>query len=283
MCTSCSAEVAGIVLNACSMAESVLPGPGAGDPEPAATATTTTTTCPVCLAPFSGQTVATLENCQHAFCLECILEWSKTANTCPVDRTAFGVVYQRLCLGGGIEREIWVQRRSPAGDEADGRGRETVQCEVCGRSDRSHQLLICTHCDSGYHMNCLTAPVEITQGAVWSCPDCAPLSPPLSEDEQVSDDELTELLVEAEEVWGTPSRLRPSTLNQPGHFTGVRRSQRIQNASGGNGNPALQPCLHVPKYLMRATQSAEPVDGETSAHPKNGQKEEVMSNGAQPS
>jgi len=64
-----------------------------------------------------------------------------------------------------------------------------------------------------------------------------------AEDEQVSDEELTELLVEAEGGLSTPSRLRPSTLNQPGHFTGVRRSQRIQTASGANSNPALQPCL----------------------------------------
>ncbi|KAJ3593926.1 hypothetical protein NHX12_006259, partial [Muraenolepis orangiensis] len=67
---------------------------------------------------------------------------------------------------------------------------------------------------------------------------------PGDEDEQVTNEELTELLVEAEGGLLTPSRLRPSSLNQPGHFTGVRRSQRIQDASGADTNhPASQPCL----------------------------------------
>ncbi|CAL8245437.1 unnamed protein product [Lota lota] len=256
------------------MAEMISPGPGTGASEPVPN------TCPVCLSPFSGLTVATLENCQHAFCLECILEWSKIANSCPVDRISFDVVYQRLCLGGQIQKEIRVQRRRPADDGDDGRERVTVNCEACGRSDRSHQLLVCTCCDSGYHINCLITQVASTPGAVWSCPDCAALSPPHSEDEQVSDEELMELLVEAEGGLRTLSRLRPSTLNQPGRSTGIRRSQRIQNASGADANPASPPCLHVPKYLIRATQSAEPV---TSAQPNDGQEEDCMSSGVQQS
>ncbi|XP_059927409.1 PHD and RING finger domain-containing protein 1-like isoform X1 [Gadus macrocephalus] len=262
------------------------PGPGAVDSNPAQN------TCPVCLSPFSGQSVATLENCQHAFCLACILEWSKIANSCPVDRIAFEVVYQRSCLGGPIQKEIRVQRRRPDDDDGDGSERVAVNCEACGRSDRSHLLLVCTRCDSGYHVNCLTPQVSRPPGAVWSCPDCAALSPPNSasakrkclsgatEDEQVSDEELTELLLEAAGGQLTPSRLRPSTLGQPGRSTPprIRHSQRIQNASGADARPAPPPFLHVPKYLMRATQPAE---SETSAAPNDGQEGDCLSSGAQ--
>ncbi|CAL8404813.1 unnamed protein product [Boreogadus saida] len=264
------------------MAEEVSSRPGAGDSNPA-----TLNTCPVCLSPFSGQTVATLENCQHAFCLACILEWSKIANSCPVDRIAFEVVYQRSCLGGTIQKEIRVPRRRPDDDDddddGDGRERVAVNCEACGRSDRSHLLLVCARCDSGYHVNCLTPQVSRPPGAVWSCPDCAALSPPNSEDERVSDEELTELLSEAAGGLLTPSRLRPSTLGHPGRSTPprVRHSQRIQNASGADARPAPPPpCLHVPKYLMRATQPAE---SETSAAPNDGQEGDCLSSGAQQS
>lgn len=33
--------------------------------------------CSICLLPFDKQTVASLESCQHEFCLECILQWSQ--------------------------------------------------------------------------------------------------------------------------------------------------------------------------------------------------------------
>lgn len=33
--------------------------------------------CPICLNSFISQLVATPENCEHYFCLDCILEWTK--------------------------------------------------------------------------------------------------------------------------------------------------------------------------------------------------------------
>uniref|UniRef100_A0A671TKT7 RING-type domain-containing protein n=1 Tax=Sparus aurata TaxID=8175 RepID=A0A671TKT7_SPAAU len=30
--------------------------------------------CYICLSPFEKQAVASVENCQHVFCLECILQ-----------------------------------------------------------------------------------------------------------------------------------------------------------------------------------------------------------------
>lgn len=37
--------------------------------------------CPICLNSFSSQPVATPENCEHYFCLDCILEWAKVGLT----------------------------------------------------------------------------------------------------------------------------------------------------------------------------------------------------------
>uniref|UniRef100_A0A8C4H8B0 RING-type domain-containing protein n=1 Tax=Dicentrarchus labrax TaxID=13489 RepID=A0A8C4H8B0_DICLA len=33
--------------------------------------------CYICLSPFDKRAVASLESCQHVFCLECILQWSQ--------------------------------------------------------------------------------------------------------------------------------------------------------------------------------------------------------------
>ena len=37
--------------------------------------------CPICLNSFHSQPVATPESCEHYFCLDCILEWSKVGET----------------------------------------------------------------------------------------------------------------------------------------------------------------------------------------------------------
>lgn len=37
--------------------------------------------CPICLNSFISQPVATPENCEHYFCLDCILEWAKVGLT----------------------------------------------------------------------------------------------------------------------------------------------------------------------------------------------------------
>lgn len=61
--------------------------------------------CPICLLPFRKQQVATPSSCEHCFCLECLLEWSKNINTCPVDRQIFTVIHIRNHLGGKVMYE----------------------------------------------------------------------------------------------------------------------------------------------------------------------------------
>lgn len=58
--------------------------------------------CPICLLPFRKQQVGTPSACDHCFCLDCLLEWSKNINTCPVDRQSFTVIHVRDNLGGEV-------------------------------------------------------------------------------------------------------------------------------------------------------------------------------------
>ncbi|CAJ1084504.1 PHD and RING finger domain-containing protein 1-like [Xyrichtys novacula] len=216
--------------------------------------------CFICLSPFEDQEVGSLQNCQHVFCLQCILQWSQTANTCPVDRISFDFIHQRQYPGGDIQKKIKVKTRKNDGDEEE-EGSSAVICERCGRSDRRHRLLVCTQCDSGYHMNCLTPPVTTVPEGHWVCPECAVCpqhADGLSVDEDISDGELSDLLAEADETPSTSSRLRPSTMNRPGSSTEQRRSQRVQNRAGADPYPHPRPqtCLHVPKYLLRASAPA---------------------------
>ncbi|XP_016333354.1 PHD and RING finger domain-containing protein 1-like, partial [Sinocyclocheilus anshuiensis] len=64
--------------------------------------------CPICLNSFHEQPVATPESCEHYFCLDCILEWSNNANSCPVDRIVFNNILLRKCYGGKVQKTYLV-------------------------------------------------------------------------------------------------------------------------------------------------------------------------------
>jgi hypothetical protein len=46
-------------------------------------------------------------------------------------------------------------------------------CVVCRRSSDSESLLLCDHCGSGHHMQCLNPPLRKIPSGAWFCPPCA--------------------------------------------------------------------------------------------------------------
>lgn len=72
--------------------------------------------CSICLMRFTTQLVGTPQNCEHIFCLDCITEWSKNVNTCPVDRMRFDSIVVRACAGGRVLRTdpVKVMERRPS-------------------------------------------------------------------------------------------------------------------------------------------------------------------------
>ncbi|KAM8892972.1 uncharacterized protein phrf1 isoform 2-T3 [Spinachia spinachia] len=129
--------------------------------------------CPICLNSFSSQPVATPESCEHYFCLDCILAWAKNANSCPVDRIAFNSIYLRICYGGKVKKMITVQKPVKEGvGEIIDVDLEQTSCEICRGSDREDRLLLCDGCDAGYHMECLTPPLDSVPVEEWFCPGC---------------------------------------------------------------------------------------------------------------
>ncbi|XP_071333394.1 PHD and RING finger domain-containing protein 1-like isoform X2 [Trachinotus anak] len=221
--------------------------------------------CHICLSGFEQQTVGSLQDCQHVFCLECILQWSQTANTCPVDRISFSFIHQRRCPGGCIQKKIKVETQKRDADDEE-EVSNAVICEECGRSDRRHRLLL-------YHMDCLTPSLNTGPEGDWICPECAANPHRTDEsvvEEEISDGELTDLLAEVDETPSTSSRLRPSTINRPSRSTERWRSERVQSRTSSNPDPRPQTSWHVPKYLLKASRPpvtpAEALpDSETSA------------------
>ncbi|KAK3103004.1 hypothetical protein FSP39_015697 [Pinctada imbricata] len=174
--------------------------------------------CPICLNGLRDQDVGTPESCDHVFCLECIVEWSKNVNTCPIDRSLFHLIFARHAGEEKIFKKITVEDKNMIAAEEE---EEETFCEVCGRSDREDRLLLCDGCDMGYHCECLDPPLTNVPVNEWFCPECR--DPNVVEAEIVNDDdEIIELIMENDTSLPT---LRPRR-----RLVGrTRLSQRVRN------------------------------------------------------
>ncbi|CAL1548899.1 unnamed protein product, partial [Lymnaea stagnalis] len=102
--------------------------------------------CPICLNRLRNQDIGTPESCDHCFCLECIQEWARVTNTCPVDRQVFRIVLARHAGEEKIYKQFPVDDTKQDNEEVED---DPTFCEVCGQSDREDRLLLCDGCDMG--------------------------------------------------------------------------------------------------------------------------------------
>ncbi|XP_007571847.1 PHD and RING finger domain-containing protein 1 isoform X1 [Poecilia formosa] len=206
--------------------------------------------CPICLNSFSSQPVATPENCEHYFCFDCILEWAKNANSCPVDRIVFDNIYLRKSYGGKVKKIVTVQKPVKAGqEETVGLDLEETNCEVCGGSDREDRLLLCDGCDAGYHMECLTPPLDAVPVEEWFCPECeANNRQSRGSAEEISD---------TDSLFSTP---RPATSRSRTHTAGPTRaiartqqSERVRANVNRHRITQARTSQLAPTYLIQST------------------------------
>ncbi|XP_028403574.1 E3 ubiquitin-protein ligase Topors-like isoform X2 [Dendronephthya gigantea] len=64
------------------------------EPERAAPQTQEKESCPICLSSFEDRSF--LDQCFHAFCFSCILQWCEVAQTCPLCKTGFASVIHNV-------------------------------------------------------------------------------------------------------------------------------------------------------------------------------------------
>ncbi|KAL7858394.1 hypothetical protein AOLI_G00184960 [Acnodon oligacanthus] len=202
--------------------------------------------CPICLNSFHEQPVATPESCMHYFCLDCILEWAKNANSCPVDRLVFSNILLRKCFGGKVQKTITVQKTVKAGQgEQVDLDLEQTSCEVCGGSDREDRLLLCDGCDAGYHMECLTPPLDAVPVEEWFCPECAPNNHNTRR-ERSSEDESS--------ILPTTSRSWLPTSRPTRAIARTQHSERVRaNINRHRITQARTAAQIAPRYLMQST------------------------------
>ncbi|XP_067850374.1 PHD and RING finger domain-containing protein 1 [Heptranchias perlo] len=210
--------------------------------------------CPICLNTFRDQAIGTPESCAHYFCLDCILEWTKNANSCPVDRIIFKHICVRTHFGGTILKKIPVQNPNQGNEEEE---EDVTNCEVCGRSDREDSLLLCDGCDSGYHLDCLNPPLRTVPVEEWFCPECA-INNPVDAVEEIDDEEVAFLIADAPQE-PTTSRLRPSA-GRTRAIARTRQSERVRANVNRNRITHAHQIRHVPQYLMNPSLLDETIE-----------------------
>nr|XP_019934592.1 PREDICTED: PHD and RING finger domain-containing protein 1 isoform X1 [Paralichthys olivaceus]XP_019934593.1 PREDICTED: PHD and RING finger domain-containing protein 1 isoform X1 [Paralichthys olivaceus] len=206
--------------------------------------------CPICLNSFNSQPVATPESCEHYFCLDCILEWTKNANSCPVDRLAFNSIYLRKCYGGKVKKIITVQKPVKEGqEETVDLDLEQTNCEVCGGSDREDRLLLCDGCDAGYHMECLTPPLDSVPVEEWFCPEC-----------EATNRHLRNSALDVSDTESLPSTARHATSHHQPRATGPTRaiartqqSERVRASVNRHRITQARTSQLAPTYLIQST------------------------------
>ncbi|XP_022609961.1 PHD and RING finger domain-containing protein 1 [Seriola dumerili] len=206
--------------------------------------------CPICLNSFNSQPVATPEDCEHYFCLDCILEWAKNANSCPVDRIAFNSIYLRKCYGGKVKKMITVQKPVKEGqEETVDLDLEQTNCEVCGGSDREDRLLLCDGCDAGYHMECLTPPLDSVPVEEWFCPECEANN----RHSRGSAEELSDAESLPSTARSATSRHQPRATGPTRAIARTQQSERVRANVNRHRITQARTSQFAPTYLMQST------------------------------
>uniref|UniRef100_A0A2K6FKU7 SR-related CTD associated factor 11 n=1 Tax=Propithecus coquereli TaxID=379532 RepID=A0A2K6FKU7_PROCO len=65
--------------------------------------------CPICLNCLLEKEVGFPENCNHVFCMTCILKWAETLASCPIDRKPFQAVFKFSALEGYVKKKVIIR------------------------------------------------------------------------------------------------------------------------------------------------------------------------------
>lgn len=146
------------------------------DSNPDAMSDPTSVQCLVCLEKLLPAVLRGLLPCGHSqFCHDCIEEWSRTSNKCPLCAARFNSLKLVALDEDGKTLELTTSEvvdKTPAEDS--GLSLELIACQMCGSDEDEHILLLCDSCNAGYHTSCLGMDCLPNLDA-WYCDNCLPL------------------------------------------------------------------------------------------------------------
>ena len=112
-----------------------------------------------------------LINCGHIYCFNCISNWSKQTNDCPLCKVKFNVIKK---IDGDNKEFIKVEDSNiQVEDYIDPAMFANDHCYACGDDCREELLLICEFCFTECcHTYCLNPSLESVPEEIWYCDYC---------------------------------------------------------------------------------------------------------------
>lgn len=98
-------------------------------------------------------------DCGEAFHGFCLGSYLPPRSKGPFLVPSSGTVYRFSAGGTGLDSKPWRCSRCTA-------------CVKCGRSDDDPVIILCDHCDRGFHLTCLSPPLAKAPEGSFSCEDC---------------------------------------------------------------------------------------------------------------
>jgi len=156
--------------------------------------------CRICLDTIEHDN-SSIDSCNHRFHKNCIVQWSKITNSCPLCKERFTrIKCGRECVIVSHKEQVWQNSQFPMGNLDHG-------CNACGASDREDVLLICDGdgCDNMYHIYCLQPVLPCVPDGDWFCPDCVQREAAFGFDALVEEEEEMPSESDVEDIEYVPS------------------------------------------------------------------------------
>ncbi|KAJ0398287.1 hypothetical protein ATCC90586_005316 [Pythium insidiosum] len=145
--------------------------------------------CCICQDEVAVVTQGFLPSCDHRFHFDCIVTWAKVTNLCPLCKQVFRAVVRRDASGHVVHTETiadakQVFRPDPNDHSIAAQLRlvNSVRCQICGRGDDEHVLLLCEApgCMTGSHTYCIG--LRHVPDHAWYCSQHGPTAGSLASD-----------------------------------------------------------------------------------------------------
>jgi hypothetical protein len=132
--------------------------------------------CCICLEVLTrDDTQGCLLKCVHIFHFDCILQWSKVTNLCPMCKTRFHSIIQKDVDGHILDQKDNIQDRAQTTTYNHHLQNTTLlheyTCMLCGTGEHEDVLLLCDapNCDNAAHTYCLS--LDTVPLGDWFCPN----------------------------------------------------------------------------------------------------------------
>ena len=122
--------------------------------------------CTICLDAVKSDQ-GSLDCLHKAFCFDCILNWSKISNKCPLCMKKFFSIKNLKTKESLIIDDIVSESEESFYEYY----YDSIKCEICKLGDNEDKMMLCDECDLGFHTTCIGL-IRIPYLDYWFCPKC---------------------------------------------------------------------------------------------------------------